>query len=119
MDEDGDFRWKPAAGDWEQLTSLAKEPATWPHAELPALIERTFDCLGFTKREADTLAASEAGQRTFVGEAARRIRDGSKRLGKAIIDSDQEQLRQIIEGEPVLFYRELAQVQLDALLERD
>jgi hypothetical protein len=118
-DEHDDYRWQPADGDWEQLTILANEAAKWPHAEFPALIERTFEGLGFAKAEADALAVSEAGQHKFAAEAAERIRDGSKRLGKALIDSDQEQLRRIISSEPVLFYRELAQTQLDALLEGD
>ena len=118
-DELGEYQWKPADGDWEQIKALAESGARpWPRAETRALIQRTSEGLGFSETERDELANSEEGQREFAAVAAARIRDGSKRLGNAIAASQatqKEQLSQIAHTDPVLFYRELAENYLAAL----
>lgn len=86
-DELDDYRWQPDPGDWERLREQAREGA-------PAW------------PRSDALAL---------------IRDGSKRLGSALTASSEaeskEELRQIAKTDLVLFYRELAENHLQALLE--
>ena len=124
-----EYDWKPTGGDWDLLRefengieTIGKESS----GEIRALIARTFAGLGFSKEEAAVFEADEPGFRRYVVEARGRIRNGSRRLGEALIAAEEfvdqgrvqeakDQLRQFISSEPVLFYREIAENELKGL----
>jgi DUSAM domain-containing protein len=117
------YKWQPTAGDWDRLREIevgGGQPLD--SRELSALVDRTFACLGFSRADADRLAAGDGG-RQYVLEARNRIRSGSRRLGNAIIashdltdqgrfDEAREELKRFMRDEPVLYYREIAEVEL-------
>lgn len=122
------YRWKPASGDWDRLRELELgiDRLDTASVELTQLIERTYAGLGFSSAEPKECGASEFRRREYVLEARRRIRDGSRRLGSALIaagelrkqgrlEDAREQLRRVISVEPVLFYREIAESELTRL----
>lgn len=125
-----EYDWKPQGPDWDRLRELEawldRRGALGDLDEFPGLIERTFLGLGFSRAEADRYAASESGHARYVVDARDRIRNGSRRLGAALIAAEElaeegrmedarEQLRAVLSSEPVRFYRELAENELKGL----
>lgn len=123
-----DFDWKPQGPDWDLLQEL--EAGTTGRqlldVEWKGLIERTGAGLGFPESEILQLNHDSDSRRRFVLEARRRIRDGSRRLGSALVAAHEladegrladakDRLLRFTVGEPVKFYCELARAEMENL----
>ncbi|MBN8230656.1 DUSAM domain-containing protein [Corallococcus macrosporus] len=116
--------------NWDDVRDLSRrvsagEPFTLT-AESRAILQRTGPQVGIPVADVQQAIQSEAGAATLLTEIARRIRDGSNRLSRALsevtkrqeagdMDGARQVLRDIVEDEVVPLYRDIAQIQLEAL----
>ncbi|RKG61838.1 DUSAM domain-containing protein [Corallococcus sp. AB011P] len=116
--------------NWDDVRDLSRrvsagEPFTLT-AESRSILQRTGPQVGIPAADVERALQSEASAATLLTEIARRIRDGSHRLSRALSEATRLQetsnmagarqvLRAIVEDEVVPLYRDIAQVQLEAL----
>ncbi|RKH37949.1 DUSAM domain-containing protein [Corallococcus sp. AB049A] len=116
--------------NWDDVRDLARrvssgEPFTLT-AESRAILQRTGPQVGIPQAEVEKALRSEASAATLLTEVSRRIRDGSNRLSRALseatrrqeandLDGARQLLRDVVEDEVVPLYRDIAQIQLEAL----
>jgi len=113
--------------DWDPFRALSRrvlrEGAPLVLTEdVRALVLRTAREVAIS--DAEQALATDAGARELIGECARRIKDGSWLLMRALhrmyrhqeagdYDSARQEMRDVLSVEVVPFYRMLAQEQLD------
>ncbi|WNG13305.1 DUSAM domain-containing protein [Cystobacter fuscus] len=116
--------------DWEELRALAEQLERGQPLELTAavceLLRRTVRQVALSDDDAAQGLRSPSDAATLVAKISRRIRVGSRRLSRAIVDAsrlqeagDTQGARKLFEDllavEVVPLYREIAQTQLNAL----
>ena len=121
------YTTKPDNQDWERLRSLEDEVQRTgklvPTDERRELLRRVASQTSITFEDAERMLEQANGGADLVLETRRRIREGSRRLSRAIvlasksvqagrIDEARAALREIIDHEQVPFYREIATVEL-------
>jgi DUSAM domain-containing protein len=125
-----DYKWKPLAGEWEQLRELELRIAGGGELELtPQLRDFLISVgplVGMPQPDPSDLLKTPREAANFVIEARGRIREGSRRLGAAITAAAQmrdlgqaedarRKLLEVVDNETVPFYREIAESELAAL----
>ncbi|GMU07365.1 DUSAM domain-containing protein [Corallococcus caeni] len=116
--------------NWDDVRDLSRrvlagEPFTLT-AESRAILQRTGPQVGIPAADVERALQSEASAATLLTEVARRIHAGSHRLSRALSEATKRQeegdmngarqvLRDIVEDEVVPLYRDIAQIQLEAL----
>jgi DUSAM domain-containing protein len=118
--------------DWEEIRALAEQLERGQPLELSVavsdLLRRAARQVALSEDDAAQGLRSPSDAATLVTKISRRIRVGSRRLSRAIVDAgrlqeagDMQGARKLFEGvlavEVVPLYREIAQTQLDALEE--
>ena len=118
--------------DWEELRALAEQLERGQQLELTAavceLLRRTARQVALSDDDTAQGLHSPSDAATLVTKISRRIRVGSRRLSRAIVDAsrlqdagDTQGARKLFEDllavEVVPLYREIAQTQLNALEE--
>jgi DUSAM domain-containing protein len=118
--------------DWEEIRGLAEQLERGQPLELSAamceLLRRVTRQVALSDDEAEQGLRSPSDAATLVAKISRRIRVGSRRLSRAIVDASRRQEAGDIQGARKLFedvlavevvplYREIAQTQLNALEE--
>ncbi|HLM46745.1 MAG TPA: DUSAM domain-containing protein [Myxococcaceae bacterium] len=118
--------------DWEEIRALAEQLERGQPLELSAavseLLRRTSRQVALSDDDTSQGLRSASDAATLVTKISRRIRVGSRRLSRAIVDAsrleeagDTRGARKLFEDvlavEVVPLYREIAQTQLDALEE--
>ncbi|WP_257457899.1 DUSAM domain-containing protein [Archangium lipolyticum] len=118
--------------DWEELRGLAEQLERGQPLELSAplcdLLRRVTRQVALSDDEAEQGLRSPSDAAALVAKISRRIRVGSRRLSRAIVDASRRQEAGDIQGARKLFedvlavevvplYREIAQTQLNALEE--
>ncbi|AEI67882.1 hypothetical protein LILAB_30005 [Corallococcus macrosporus] len=94
--------------------------------ELRALLRGTASEVAITPGEVAQALQDDASAAALLKEIAKRIRVGSRRLSRALTEANKRReegdlegarapLQELLEREVVPFYRELAQLELDAL----
>lgn len=125
-----DYQWKPPGDTWDRLRELDERSEAGEVITMDAptrdVILRGAASVGMSAAEAQAALATPEAAAGFVHEARRRIREGSRRLGEALIEvaalveqgrlsEARAVLRALIEAEPVPFYREIAASELARL----
>ncbi|NPC50279.1 DUSAM domain-containing protein [Corallococcus sp. AB032C] len=115
---------------WDDIRDLARRVSDGEPFKLTsesrAILQRTGLQVGIPAADVERALHGEASAATLLGEVARRIRDGSHRLSRALSEATRLQetsdmagarqvLRAILEDEVVPLYRDIAQIQLEAL----
>jgi DUSAM domain-containing protein len=118
--------------DWEEIRVLAEQLERGQPLELSAavseLLRRAARQVALSEDDVTQGLRSPSDAAALVTKISRRIRVGSRRLSRAIVDAgrleeagDMQGARKLFEGvlavEVVPLYREIAQIQLDALEE--
>ena len=118
--------------DWEEVRGLAEQLERGQPLELSAavgdLLRRVTRQVGLPDDDAEQGLRSPSDAATLVAKISQRIRVGSRRLSRAIVDASRRQEAGDIQGARKLFedvlavevvplYREIAQTQLNALEE--
>jgi len=118
--------------DWEEIRALAEQLERGQPLELSAavseLLRRASRQVALSDDDTSQGLRSASDAATLVTKISRRIRVGSRRLSRAIVDAsrleeagDTRGARKLFEDvlavEVVPLYREIAQTQLDALEE--
>jgi DUSAM domain-containing protein len=116
--------------DWEEVRALAEQIERGQPPELTAevseLLRRAARQVALSDDDAEQGLRSPSDAATLVAKISRRIRVGSRRLSRAIVDASRLQNAGDIQGARKLFedvlavevvplYREIAQTQLNAL----
>jgi DUSAM domain-containing protein len=116
--------------DWEEVRALAEQIERGQPPELTAevseLLRRAARQVALSDDDAVQGLRSPSDAATLVAKISRRIRVGSRRLSRAIVDASRLQNAGDIQGARKLFedvlavevvplYREIAQTQLNAL----
>lgn len=116
--------------DWEEVRELAEQLERGQPIELTAsvcaLLRRAARQVALSDDDAAQGIRSPSDAATLVATISRRIRVGSRRLSRAIVDASRRQEAGDIQGARKLFedvlavevvplYREIAQTQLNAL----
>jgi len=116
--------------DWEEIRALAEQIERGQPLELSAavneLLQRASRQVALSDDDASQGLRFPSDAATLVTKISRRIRVGSRRLSRAIVDAsrlqeagDTQGARKLFEDvlavEVVPLYREIAQTQLDAL----
>jgi DUSAM domain-containing protein len=116
--------------DWEEVRALAEQLERGQPLELSAavceLLRRAARQVALSEDDAAQGLRSPSDAETLVVKISRRIRVGSRRLSRAIVDASRRQEAGDIQGARKLFedvlavevvplYREIAQTQLNAL----
>lgn len=116
--------------DWEEVRALAEQLERGQPLELSAavcaLLRRAAQQVALSDDDAAQGLRSPSDAATLVAKISRRIRVGSRRLSRAIVDASRRQEAGDIQGARKLFedvlavevvplYREIAQTQLNAL----
>jgi DUSAM domain-containing protein len=116
--------------DWEEVRKLAEQLERGQPLELTALVcdllRRAARQVALSDDDAAEGLRSPSDAATLVAKISRRIRVGSRRLSRAIVDASRLQDAGDIQGARKLFenvlavevvplYREIAQTQLNAL----
>ncbi|QRN97588.1 DUSAM domain-containing protein [Archangium violaceum] len=116
--------------DWEEIRTLAEQLERDQPLERSAavcdLLRRVARQVALSDDEAARGLLSPSDAATLVGKISRRIRVGSRRLSRAIVDASRRREAGDIQGARKLFedvltvevvplYREIAQTQLNAL----
>jgi DUSAM domain-containing protein len=116
--------------DWEEVRELAEQLERGQPLELSAavceLLRRAARQVLLSDDDAAQGLRSPSDAATLVAKISRRIRVGSRRLSRAIVDASRRQEAGDIQGARKLFedvlavevvplYREIAQTQLNAL----
>src|SRR5687767_4791880 len=116
--------------DWEEVRRLAEQLERGQPLELTAavsgLLRRAARQVALSDDDAAQGLRSPSDAATLVAKISRRIRVGSRRLSRAIVDAsrlqdagDRQGARKLFEDvlavEVVPLYREIAQTQLNAL----
>ncbi|RYZ15915.1 MAG: DUSAM domain-containing protein [Myxococcaceae bacterium] len=116
---------------WDEIWELNRSVSELGHpltltVSVCALLRSTASDVAISSEEAERALQTEASAVSLLALIAQRIRDGSRRLSRALNTSYQRQQTGDIEGarQPILdvlavevvpHYREIAQTQLDAL----
>ncbi|ATB48668.1 DUSAM domain-containing protein [Corallococcus macrosporus] len=116
---------------WHQIRELNRRVTDLgePFAltdELRALLRGTASEVAITPGEVAQALQDDASAAALLKEIAKRIRVGSRRLSRALTEANKRReegdlegarapLQELLEREVVPFYRELAQLELDAL----
>jgi DUSAM domain-containing protein len=118
--------------DWEEIRRLAEQLDRGQSLELSAavcdLLRRVTRQVALADDDAEQGLRSPSDAATLVAKISRRIRVGSRRLSRAIVDASRRQEAGDLQGARKLFedvlavevvplYREIAQTQLNALEE--
>jgi DUSAM domain-containing protein len=116
--------------DWEEIRGLAEQIERGQPLELSTavcdLLRRAARQVALSDDDAAQGLRSPSDAATLVAKISRRIRVGSRRLSRAIVDASRRQEAGDIQGARKLFedvlavevvplYREIAQTQLNAL----
>ena len=116
--------------DWEEVRALAEQIERGQPLELSAavceLLRRAARQVALPDDDAAQGLRSPSDAATLVAKISRRIRVGSRRLSRAIVDASRRQEAGDVQGARKLFedvlavevvplYREIAQTQLNAL----
>ncbi|WP_375767019.1 DUSAM domain-containing protein [Archangium gephyra] len=116
--------------DWEEVRALAEQLERGQPLELSAavcaLLRRATQQVALSDDDAAQGLRSPSDAATLVAKISRRIRVGSRRLSRAIVDASRRQEAGDVQGARKLFedvlavevvplYREIAQTQLNAL----
>lgn len=116
--------------DWEELRRLTEQIESGQPLELNSvvcdLLRRVTRQVALSNDDAEQGLRSPSDAATLVAKLSRRIRAGSRRLSRAIVDAGRRQEAGDIQGARKLFedvlavevvplYREIAQTQLNAL----
>lgn len=116
--------------DWEEIRGLAEQLERGQPLELSTtvcdLLRRVVRQVALSHDDAEQGLRSPSEAATLVAKISRRIRVGSRRLSRAIVDASRRQEAGDIQGARKLFedvlavevvplYREIAQTQLNAL----
>ncbi|NOK33761.1 DUSAM domain-containing protein [Corallococcus exercitus] len=116
--------------NWDDVRDLSRRVSAGEAftltAESRAILQRTGPQVGIPAADVERALQGEASAATLLTEVARRIRDGSNRLSRALseatrrqeasdVDGARQVLRDILKDEVVPLYRDIAQVQLEAL----
>ncbi|WIG93891.1 MULTISPECIES: DUSAM domain-containing protein [Myxococcus] len=120
----------PEELDWEPVRALARRVLNGERLALTddvrEMLERTAPEVGFTNADAASALASAETAEAFLLECARRIKDGSWRVMRALhrmyqhkrtgdFDSARQEMRDVLAVEVVPHYREIAEGQLEDL----
>jgi DUSAM domain-containing protein len=116
---------------WNEIWELNRRVAEQgqPFAltdEARALLRSTAPQVAITPEEAEQALQSEASAAALLTDIARRIREGSHRLSRALnksyqcqqagdVEGARQPMRDLLAVEVVPHYRKIAQTQLDAL----
>lgn len=126
------YMTKPEDGDWQALRALEEEVERTgqltPTDEQWELLRRVARQTALSAEEAERLLQRGNGGADLVREARRRIREGSRRLSRAIVSANKSKeagrvdeakalLMEIIDKEQIPFYREIAVVELRSIEE--
>ncbi|HZI06211.1 MAG TPA: DUSAM domain-containing protein [Archangium sp.] len=116
--------------DWEEVRALAEQLERGQPLELSAavcdLLRRATRQVALSDDDAAQGLRSPSDAATLVAKISRRIRVGSRRLSRALVDASRRQEAGDVQGARKLFedvlavevvplYREIAQTQLNAL----
>ncbi|RKH60268.1 DUSAM domain-containing protein [Corallococcus aberystwythensis] len=116
--------------NWDDVRDLSRRVSAGEPfmltAESRAILQRTGPQVGIPAADVERALQVESSAATLLTEIARRIRDGSYRLSRALSEATRRQeasdmdgarqvLRDIVEEEVVPLYRDIAQIQLETL----
>lgn len=116
--------------DWEEIRGLAEQLERGQALELNeavrALLQRVTRQVALSETDAEQGLRSPSDAEALLAKISRRIRAGSRRLSRAIVDASRRQESGDVQGARALFesvlavevvplYREIAQTQLKAL----
>lgn len=117
---------RPESEDWQvmrELEARLKSDRTKLTAKELAIVRRAAAQVGLQEHEVRQALARESGQAELIVEVRRRIREGSQRLMRAFIQSQQlldqgdatragEVLQSALEQEQIPFYRETIEAEM-------